>query len=55
MSVKPLSQSFTDDVDAVVDKYRDQGITVSEVVGALELVKIGIINSSIESDEDHVW
>ena len=52
MSSAPIVELFVRDIDEVVDKYREQGITVAEVVGALELVKIGIVQ---EADADDVW
>ena len=52
MASKPIVQSFSDDLMAVIDKYREQGITVSEVVGAIELVKMNIILDQMEDDEE---
>jgi hypothetical protein len=40
MSSKPIVQCFTDDLQKVVDKYRDSGLTVAEAVGALSLLKL---------------
>ena len=42
---------FTASIDKIVDAYRDQGITIAEVIGALELVKNQIIKDALE-DED---
>jgi len=40
-----------DELDAVVDKYRDQGLTVAEAIGAIELIKLDIIQGQMDSDE----
>jgi len=53
MSSKPIVQQFYDDVEKVIDKYRDQGITISEIVGSLELSKLDLykeVNNSEEED-----
>jgi hypothetical protein len=46
--VKPISQQFKDDIDAVVERYYDQGITISEAIGAIELVKLDLWRAQIE-------
>jgi len=51
MSSAPIVELFTRDIDSVVDKYREEGITVAEVVGALELVKLSIVQ---EADADDI-
>ena len=51
MSQKPLVQHFQDDIDAVIDKYRDEGITVSETMGVLELTKLLLFAEFSEEDE----
>jgi hypothetical protein len=51
MSSKPIVQCFTDDLQKVVDKYRDSGLTVAEAVGGVELIKAGIIKW-VEDDRD---
>jgi len=47
---KPLVQQFQDDINAVIDKYRDEGLTVSEAVGAIELSKLDLWHEQ-ESEE----
>jgi hypothetical protein len=40
----PLVQLFQDDLQKVVDKYRDEGLTFGEGVGAIEIVKALLID-----------
>jgi hypothetical protein len=49
---EPLVAQFTGDLQAVVDKYRDQGLTVSEALGALSLVHGKIMKDALESAEE---
>jgi hypothetical protein len=42
MSSKPISQQFQDELCEVIDRHRDQGITISEVIGCFELVKLDL-------------
>ncbi len=42
MSQKPIIQHLVDDVNNVIDKYRDEGITVGEVVGVFQLAILDI-------------
>ena len=46
--VKPIAQQFKDDLQAVVDKYYDQGITLSEAIGAIELLKLDLWREQTE-------
>lgn len=50
MDGKPLLQQFSDDLQAVVDKYRDQGLTFGEVVGAIEIVKLDLYSEAHVDD-----
>jgi len=52
MSQSPLVYLFTEELNAVVDKYRDQGLTVAEAVGAIEVLKFGVIYDQIDENED---
>jgi hypothetical protein len=47
--MKPIAQQFVDDVSKVVDKYRDEGITIAETIGGLELIKIDLWSELSES------
>lgn len=38
MASKPLIQCFIDDINVVIDKYRDTGITVGEMIGAFQVL-----------------
>jgi uncharacterized protein (DUF433 family) len=42
MTGKPLVQQFQDEVNLIIDKFRSSGITMAEVIGALEIVKIDL-------------
>jgi hypothetical protein len=42
--MKPLVQQFQDDLSSVIDNYRDQGLTLSESIGTLELIKLDLWN-----------
>ena len=44
MDGKPLVNQFIEDINSVIDKYRDQGLMVSETIGAIEMVKLDIYN-----------
>ena len=50
MASKPVSQQFADDISDVIDKYREEGITISEIIGGLELNKMDIWNEQQEDD-----
>lgn len=52
MPEKPLVQQFQDEIQAVVDKYKSEGIslTLSEAVGALELVKMDLYSENNPPD-----
>jgi hypothetical protein len=51
MDAEPLVSRFTGDLDDVVTRYCDQGLTVSEAIGALELVKAKIIKDALEAED----
>jgi len=55
MSNKPIAQQLSDDIGAVIDKYREQGITVCEVIGCLELNKEDIISENREVNGDDIF
>jgi len=52
MSTKPLITMFHDDLNAVVDKYRDQGLTIGEGIGVLEIVKLDLWHETREDGDD---
>ncbi len=39
---EPVMHQFQNEVNSVLDKYRDQGLTYGEAVGALENVKLDL-------------
>ncbi len=53
MAVKPLVQTFYDELDEVVKKYCDNGLTVSEAIGVLELLKLSIYEAHKASEGDN--
>ena len=48
----PLIQLFQDEINKVVDKYRDEGLTLGEAIGALELVKLDLYSETNEEEEE---
>lgn len=42
MDSKPMIQFFQDEIEAVVRKYYDQGLTLGEAIGVLEVVKLDL-------------
>jgi len=52
--MKPIIQQFQDELRAAVDKYRDQGITFGEAIGAIEIIKLDLYNEQI-NDEEQQW
>ena len=51
---KPLAQQFQDDINSVIDKYRDEGLTVCEAIGVIELSKLDLWNGQKE-DQKSEW
>jgi hypothetical protein len=51
MALKPISQVFMDEVVELVDKFRDQGVTYTDIIGCLEIMKFDIY-SEMQVDED---
>jgi len=52
MGAQPLVGQFAEDLEAVVRRYYDQGLTVSEALGALDLIHGRIVRDALENDED---
>ena len=46
-----ICQNFVEELSALVDKYRDEGLSVAEVIGALECEKMEIYLDA-RSDEE---
>ena len=42
MTDKEMSESLVDDLNTVISKYIEQGVSYVELVGCLELVKLDI-------------
>lgn len=41
-----IAMQFQEDLDAVVDKYRDQGLTLGEAVGTMVIVALNLWGDS---------
>jgi len=54
MAEKPLQQQFQDDIDKVVDKYRDQGLTVGGAVGVLIMVALDVRDNAATEEDDPI-
>jgi len=52
MSNKPIIQQFTDDINRVIDKYRDTGITIGEIVGAFEIAQLDLLSEFRAANRD---
>ena len=52
MSEKPLLNKLQGELEKVIDRYRDQGISYGEAVGAIELVKLGLWDESVCVEDD---
>lgn len=48
MAIPPLVQQFQDEINGVIDKYRDEGLTLSEAIGAIELTKLDLWHEAQE-------
>lgn len=48
----PLIQLFSDELQLVVDKYRDQGLTYGEAIGAIEIIKLNLWNEEVSDDPE---
>ena len=51
MDGEPLIGQFADEIEKVVNRFRDQGLTVGEALGALDLVHAKIIKDALEDGE----
>lgn len=52
MDGKPLVAQFVGDLEAVVGKYHDQGMTVAEAIGGLEIVKLSVFRDQSSPEDD---
>ena len=51
---KPLIQYLQEDLENVIKKYYDQGITLGECIGVLEIVKLRVWSISAEDSFDDI-
>ena len=49
--MKPLIEHLQDDLTEVIDKYREEGMTLGEVIGTLEIVKLNLWHED-DDEED---
>ena len=54
MASKPLVQHLCDDLNDVVDKYRSQGLTQADTIGAFEIVKLDLFFEFKEENDDDI-
>ena len=47
---KSTIQCFQDELNVVINTYRDEGLTLGEAVGALELVKLDLWKEQTEEE-----
>ncbi|MDQ3003500.1 MAG: hypothetical protein M3Y08_19855 [Fibrobacterota bacterium] len=52
MSSEPLAAQFQEALHAVVTKFSDEGLTISEALGALDLVHAIIIRDALNGAEE---
>lgn len=52
MSQEPLVAQFTGALQEVIDRFRDQGLTVAEALGALYLLQLEIANGAMDDGEE---
>lgn len=50
--MKPLLDYFQDELVAIIDKYREEGMTLAEVVGTLETVKLNLWSEQCEQENE---
>jgi hypothetical protein len=51
--MKPIIQQFQDDICSVVDRYRDNGLTIWEAIGAIELIKLDLWSEHNEEEDEY--
>ena len=51
MALPSLATIFGRELDSLVDKYRDQGMTYGETIGALECTKAFLLNEMLNDDD----
>ena len=52
MDGKPLVEMFQEDLEEVIKKYSDQGLTLSEAIGAIEMVKLDLRDNQNDIDQE---
>ena len=52
MSAAPLVYQFTEQLEAVVQRFRESGLTYAEAVGALEILKIKLVSDATDEEEE---
>lgn len=51
---KPLCVQMEEEINAVIDRYRDQGITYGENIGILECVKLNLWYEQQRANEEDI-
>lgn len=52
MALPSLATLFGKELDSLVDKYRDQGLTYGEVIGAMECAKGYLIHEMMNDNDE---
>jgi hypothetical protein len=52
VSGEPLASQFENALDAVVSQFSDQGLTISEALGTLDLVHARIVKRALDSEDE---
>ncbi len=52
MSAKPLAQCLVDDLENVLKKYRDQGVSYAETIGVIEILKNDVLFEMYSKKEE---
>jgi hypothetical protein len=46
----PLIDLFSIEINSIIDKYRDEGLTVGEAIGAIEIIKLDLWDEQKNND-----
>jgi len=52
MADEPIEQRFQEDVEGLIKKYYDTGLTLSSTIGVFEICKSNLIMEYQEEDDD---
>jgi len=52
--MEPLIAQFVGELNDIIVKYSDQGLTNAEAIGGLEMVKLSVWDKAKESEDEDV-